>query len=302
MRLNKAQLAVLALITANIIWGAAPPIFKWALADIHPYTLAFLRFAIPPLLMYPFVRHHLKINKKDYLNVLFAGIFGITINIAFFFHGLIHAPSINAALIAGSAPIFIIFYSLLFLKEKPRNKLIIGSLTGLLGVLVVLIVPLFKSWSFVAEGNLSYLIGMLGSVIGMLINRKILRRNSPMALTFWTFCVGGITFAPFFVQEVATFGFLQQVSIQGIIGIVFGVLLSSLAAYFLQNWALKYLTAADVSVFAYIDPVVTIVVAAPLLHEFPNEVFVIGSFLVLGGILLAEGRLHYHPFQLFLKP
>jgi drug/metabolite transporter (DMT)-like permease len=302
MRSNKAQLAVLALITANFIWGAAPPIFKWALTDVHPYTLAFLRFAIPPLIMFPFVRHQLKINKKDYINVLFAGLFGITVNIAFFFHGLLQAPSINAALIAGSAPIFIILYSLLFFKEKPKGKLIIGSLIGLMGVLVVLIVPLFKSGSIVAEGNVSYLIAMLGSVIGMLINRKILKRNSPMALTFWTFCVGGITFTPFFVQEVSRYGFLQQISMQGIVGILFGVLLSSLAAYFLQNWALKYLTAADVSVFAYIDPVVTILVAAPLLHEFPNGVFVIGSFLVLGGILLSEGRLHYHPFQLFLRP
>lgn len=67
----------------------------------------------------------------------------------------------------------------------------------------------------------------------------------------------------------------------------------SLAAYFLQTWALKYLTAADVSVFTYIDPVVTLLVAAPLLGEFPDGVFVSGSVLVLLGIFMAEGRFHW---------
>lgn len=301
MHLSKSQTAVLALILANMIWGAAPPLFKWALHDIHPYTLAFLRFALPALIMFPFVRNSLKVHRKDRLKLVFIGIFGITINIIFFFQGLLIAPSINAALIASSAPIFIIFYSFLFLREKPKRKLITGSFIGLLGVVLVLGAPLILDGKIAALGNLFFLFAMLGGVIAVLLVRQVMRRNNPLAITFWSFAIGGVGFLPFFAKEVKQFGFLPNLTPQGLIGLLFGVFFASLTAYFLQTWALKYLTAADVGVFTYIDPVITILVAAPLLGEFPDAIFVAGTFFVLLGILLAEGRLHYHPFHLFLK-
>ncbi len=301
MQLTKSQLAVVALIVANMIWGAAPPIFKWALADIHPYTLALLRFVVPALIMYPFVRGKLKINKKDYFNIILIGFFGITVNIIFFFHGLMQAPSINAALIGSSGPIFIIFYSLLFLREKPKRKLILGAHIGLLGVLFVLITPLFKNGNLAAIGNFYYLVSMLGGVVAVLLVRRVMKRNDPIAVTFWSFVTGSIGFIPFFINEVQSYGFLQNLNPQGVIGLIFGIFLSTLAAYFFQIWALKYLTAADVSVFTYIDPVVTLLIAAPLLGEFPDSTFVFGTVFVLLGILMAEGRFHWHPFHLFLK-
>lgn len=284
-----------------MIWGAAPPIFKWALADIHPYTLALLRFVLPVLIMLPFMRGRFWVHPKDRVYLFIIGFFGITINIIFFFQGLLIAPSINAAIIGSSAPIFIIFYSLLFLREKPKKKLILGAHVGLIGVVIVLAAPFLRDGNLAALGNFFYLIGMFGGVAAVLLVRRVMKRNNPVAITFWSFVAGSVGFVPFFVKEVNEFGFLPVISFQGMVGLIFGIFLSTLAAYFMQTWALKYLTASDVSVFAYIDPVVTILVAAPLLGEFPDSAFVFGTFFVLLGILLAEGRVHYHPFHLFLK-
>jgi len=35
---------ILAIIIAEVIWGAAPPIFKYSLQEVPPFTLAFIRF------------------------------------------------------------------------------------------------------------------------------------------------------------------------------------------------------------------------------------------------------------------
>lgn len=301
MNLSKHQLAVGGLIIANLIWGAAPPIFKWALTDIHPFTLAFLRFFIPALILLPLARGHLSIHKKDYSNIFLVGFFGITINIVFFFLGLMQAPSINAALIASSGPVFIILISYFFLKDKPKSKVIKGGLIGLVGVLVVLITPFLKGGNLTAIGNIYYLFSMIASVIAVLVVRKIMKRNHPMAVTFWSFLIGAAGFLPLFIGEIKEFGFLPNLTIEGMVGLTFGIFFSSLIAYYLQTFALKYVTASDVGVFTYIDPVVTILVAAPLLGEFPDGVFVIGTVLVLLGIFMAEGRFHWHPFHLFLK-
>ena len=258
MRLSKNQLAVVALITANMIWGAAPPIFKWALHDIHPFTLAFLRFFIPALILLPFCWKKLHLKPNVFFKMIIINLFGITINIIFFFQGLLRAPSINAALIGSSAPVFIILFSLFFLKEKPRKKLITGSLIGLLGVMLVLGAPLILDGKLAAVGNLFYLFAMFGSVIAILILRGVAKKNDPVTLTFWSFLMGSTGFIPFFVNEVHHYGFLPHLTYQGLTGLLFGIFFSSLTAYFLQTWAIKYLTAADVSVFTYIDPVVTI--------------------------------------------
>lgn len=301
MKLNKSQSAILALIAANIIWGAAPPIFKWALQDIGPFTLAFLRFAVPALIILPFFFKKLQVHEEDRIKVVLIGFFGITVNILFFFQGLLQAPSINASLIASSAPIFIVLFSLFFLKEKPKQKLITGSAIGLLGVFVVLAAPLLKHGNLAPLGNLYYVVAMIGAVAAIILGRQVMRRNSAISITFWSFAFGAVGFIPFFMYEVGQIGFLPNLSLQGFVGLIFGIFFSSLAAYFLHMYGLKYLTASDVSVFAYIDPMVTILVAAPLLGEFPDLAFVIGSVLVIYGILRSEGRFHWHPFHLFLK-
>ncbi|EKE12839.1 MAG: hypothetical protein ACD_13C00135G0001, partial [uncultured bacterium] len=51
LSLQTKQQAILALIVANIIWGAASPIFKLSLQNIPPFTLAFLRFFLGSILL-----------------------------------------------------------------------------------------------------------------------------------------------------------------------------------------------------------------------------------------------------------
>src|SRR5258708_287477 len=106
MNLSKRQLAILALIANNIIWGAAPPIFKWSLIGIPPFTLAFLRFFIACILIFPFICKDLSIKNKDIPKLFILAVFGIVINISFFFLGLQRATSIDVSIIASAAPVF----------------------------------------------------------------------------------------------------------------------------------------------------------------------------------------------------
>src|SRR3989344_4024338 len=116
------QKGIIALIVANIIWGAASPIFKFSLQNISPYFLAFIRFYGASLIFLYFAYPHLKINKKDYGKGFFFFIFGVTINITFFFLALKNTQAINVPIIASSGPIFGYLFSILILKEKSSLK------------------------------------------------------------------------------------------------------------------------------------------------------------------------------------
>lgn len=296
--LSPHQKAILALVAANIIWGAASPIFKWSLTNIQPFTLAFLRFFCASLILLPFVFRNLEIKKEDWLNLILLTFSGVTFNISFFFLGLRLAPSIDAPIIATAGPIFLLLGSFFFLKETLKKRIVLGTIIGLLGVLLIVLRPLFENgWDFAILGNFFFILATLGGVAHALFVKKIIAHYEPVVLTFWAFFIGGLTFLPFFLYEINQYGFLPNLAIPGITGILFGIFLCSALAYFLFHWAIKQLLAQEVGVFTYLDPIIAIVIAYPLLGEIPTPTYLLGSTFVFLGIFIAQGRIPYHPFQ-----
>lgn len=303
MNLSSTKKAILALIIANILWGMGPPIFKWSFANVHVFTLAFLRFAIPTILLGILANKQVSVRREDIRKIIVVGLFDITLNILLYFIGILYTESINASIIASASPVFLILGSILFLKEKPSKKMLLGNLIGLTGVLLIVVQPIFQKTVHASVfGNILLVLSAMAAVIGTIFARKIAKEYSAITITFWSFVVGTTTFFPFFVRDVFTYGFLPHIEFQGYFGIVYGALLCSFTAYFIYFWALKYVPASETGVFSYLDPIAGIMIAAPLLGEYPTPFFLFGAFLVFAGIYVAERRINYHPFhKLFRK-
>ena len=122
MKISNRHVAIIALIIANIIWGASSPIFKWSLENVQPFTLAFLRFFIASLILWPFALPHITLKIKDIPKIILLAAIGITIHISLFFLGLKLTSSINVPIIGASAPIFLMIVAFLYLHEKPKRK------------------------------------------------------------------------------------------------------------------------------------------------------------------------------------
>ena len=296
MSSNKS--AIIALALASIIWGATAPIMKLTLAVVPVFTLAFLRFGTASLLLLPFVLKKLAIKEKDWPLVIAAAILGVTLNISFFFLGLKNAPSINAPIIASSGPIILILGSIFFLHEKPKKKVLLGTFISLIGVLIIIARPLFEAGFDLTAviGNFYFVIATIAAVIHTLLAKELSSRYSALVISFWSFLIGSLSFFPLFWQETYSHGPII-LDIRGITGLVFGIFLSSTLAYSIYHWAIKQISASEVGVFTYIDPVVATVIALPLLKEVITPLFILGSFFVFSGIFVAEGRIHYHPFH-----
>ncbi|MCL4363831.1 DMT family transporter [Patescibacteria group bacterium] len=296
---------ILALIVANVIWGAASPIFKFAFTNIPPFTLAFLRFFLAGLIFVPFcIGHWQKLTLRQWLELMLVAFFGISLNISFYFIGLETTQSINAPIIASSAPIIIYALSIVFLGEKPKSKKTFGMLISLLGVLVIIFSPFFFGGQRMVlgeiKGNILIFISNIGAVLQTLFGKDSLKKINAYQASLITFLAGSLFFIPYMNTELKTWSF-SQLNSAGLIGIVFGVVLCSALAYFLFYYGLSKIDAGDAGIFTYIDPVAAVVIAIPLLHEYPDLFYFLGSFLVFGGIYLAEGRIHWHPFHLLKK-
>jgi len=294
---------IVCLIIANIIWGAAAPVFKFSLSNIPPFTLAFIRFFFASFLFLPFLRkeHFLSLNWNYFWKIILGlSVFGVFINITFFFLGLQRTESINAPVIASSGPVFLFIFSILFLREKPKWKVLLGMMVALVGAMVIIFEPFFlgqetKIELNQLEGNFFLLLATLGAVFYPLIIKSVLEKVNSYLVTFIGFFFGSLLFLPFVFLEFKTWN-LNQLNSAGWIGIIFGVFLSSALAYFLYSYGLSKIKTQEVGLFTYIDPVVAVIIAIPLLSEYPSILFLIGAGFVLLGIFIAEKRIHYHPF------
>lgn len=299
---------VVALIITNIIWGGAAPIFKFALENIPPFTLAFIRFFFAALLFLPFILFRkYSLTKKQLFDICLGAFFSITINISFFFLALPKTDSINAPIIASSQPIFLFLLSVFFLREKPRQRVFWGIVTSFMGVLFIILSPLFLNHGTTflqkgtaIEGNIFLVIATLGQVFQTIILKNVLRKINHFVVTSIAFLFGSITFIPFMIPELQVWSF-SQLDIRGWVGIIFGVIFSSALAYGLFIYGMSKMEAQEVGIFSYIDPVIAVILAIPLLGEYPTPTFFIGSFLVFIGIIIAERRLHWHPFHRIRK-
>lgn len=291
----KKSLPILALIAASVIWGAAAPIFKWSIQNIPIFPLIFVRFFIASIFLIPFLKTT-KIKLSDFGSVSLLGIFGITINSGLFFLGISLTSSINAGLMAASGPIFTILAAKLFLKENGSKKLIVGALVGLFGVLLISGQSILKEGiSTDLLGNLLLIVSIWGTVGHEIMIKKLQLKYDSVLLTYAMFLVGALTFLPLaYYQLVQNPEFLLHIDIRGTTGIVFGIFLSSLAAYFLWNWGFSKMAAGKGSVFLYADPAASVLIALPLLGEKLTALDIVGAFFIFAGIFIAEKRIHYH--------
>lgn len=305
MKLSTIQKAFVALAIANVIWGAAAPIFKLSLQNIPPYTLAFWRFFLGALLLLLLLGRKAQLrltSRQDLISLIGYAFCGITLNIIFFFLGLKLTYAINAPVIASAQPILTLFLALSFLREKFVWRKFWGMILGTAGILMIILEPLLEAGvdgSIV--GNIFLLVATLGAVGQTIIGKNLMHRHDPLALTFWAFIIGSASFLPLALWEYSALPNLYAaLDWRGYLGIVYGAVFSSAAGYGLFGWGLSKISATDASMFTYLDPIVGTVIAYFLLHEPITLLFLVGSTLIFAGIFWAEGRLHYHPVSRIL--
>ncbi len=306
--MNTVQQGILALIIANAIWGFASPIFKWSLTNIPPFTLAFWRFFLAAIILGIYLRAKgeliiPRLTGRLWFKLVWYALTGITGNIIFFFLGLQKTLSVNAPVIASAQPLLIFLVAPFLLGETVRLRKKIGMVVGTLGIGAIVLEPLYYSGlDGDLVGNLYLVLATVFAVLATLTGRTLFRDRNPLLLMFWAFIIGFLSFLPLAVWETGSNPSLYALlDIKGLVGVGYGALFSSAAAYSLFAFGLSRISASESSMFAYIDPIAGTVLAYFMLHEPITLPFLIGSVLIFGGIFIAEGRINYHPIRKLLR-
>lgn len=304
--------SILAIVIANLIWGMAAPITKLALTEIGPIALLFLRMIIASLILFPFVlRHEYLFTAREQFFIAVSGIVGIFVPIALINIALPLVPSINLPIINSISPFILVILAYVFFHEKVSRNKYIGMAFGLLGVTCITAFPiLFKqpgevlgifSDSFgvlvtplspttaAVVGNLLMVVAVVFGSVGTLLIKRI-NHIPGHVIAFWQFALISCLVLPFALFENASL-FNMTIGVNGLVGVLFLGIFSSVVAYSLHNTAIQKSTMADVGLLSYVSPIGAMFIAIPFLHEYPNIWFIIGSSLVLFGVWYAGRKI-----------
>ncbi|MBI2315013.1 DMT family transporter [Candidatus Daviesbacteria bacterium] len=303
--LFKKPIPYLALLLAHIIWGANFVVAKVTLQEFPPMALAMLRFAFASLLLAPFFlaeTKKIKIDKKDLPKLIAIGILIITLNITFFFEGMRRTTAIDASILSLVIPLLSVLSGWWFLKEKIYLVNLFGIALGLIGALMIIGLPQLAVGNLPAQmliGNLLIILAAVCWVAGATLSKRILSKYSYLVVTAIAFMVGTITmFIPAGFEYLQNPTWINQVTILGVLGLIYMVLLSSISAYFLFEWGLSKTSITIANLFQYIEPFVATALAVLLLGEKISTSFLIGGVLIAAGAYLGtlfkEGHHHHH--------
>lgn len=219
-----------------------------------------------------------KWDKKEILRTLLCGVF-IVLNWVFLFKAFEEMSISIAISIYNLAPIFVLIFGALFLKEKMTIQALLATLTCFIGSMFIIGLNNFMSLSeFMKSGFIWALLSALFYAFTMLTSKTITKLSS-YALTYIQTAVGIIILLPF-----VNFSLFEGLTTSNWLYILGTGFIHTGFVYYLFFDSIRSLSTILVSVLVFVDPVVAILLDMLLLDFMPSFMQTAGIVLIFGGI------------------
>ncbi|MBV9618473.1 MAG: EamA family transporter [Verrucomicrobia bacterium] len=284
---------VLAFAALYVIWGSTYLGILFAIQSIPPFLMAGARFFLAGLIMFVIARTvgPLRSTWAEWRTALIVGACllvggngGVTISEKFIETGL-------ASLIVATVPIYITLLGWLFgMTPRPQPIVWLGLAGGFFGVALLLGPALRFSGNGGSHPAIGMSILLVGSFLwsaGSLYSRTAKHSASPfLAAAQQMFCGGvlliivglcggeGKQFHPANVTTLSLWAFGYLVLVGAIIGYT---------AYF---WLLRHCDPAKVATYAYVNPIVAVMLGALFAHETVMLRTLLAAVLIIGSVAL----------------
>ncbi|MDR2145809.1 MAG: DMT family transporter [Tannerella sp.] len=258
-----------ALFVAYIIFGLNTPIAKKALEHEELFSaqaLTFYRICGAAVLFWIvslFTKRE-TVSFRDLILLFTASLFGISVNQMTFLAGLAETSPIDASVIVTTAPIMTMILAAFILKEPVTWKKAIGVLIGASGALLLIFTgDTSKQHQTNTVGNLLCLASVVSFSVYLTAFKQIILKYSAVTIMKWMFLFAALCCLPVCWNDIVTVnysGFTTDLYLE----IIYIVAFASFVAYLLLPIGQKLLRPTIVSMYNYIQPVVSSLVAVAL--------------------------------------
>ena len=287
---HKAKVWI-ALWTVYIIWGSTYLGIELAGETMPPFFGAAVRFLVAGMLMLGIVAWRrgsdaLRLTRGEAASAAFVGVLLPGANSLLFLTEK-QVPIGLASLIIASIPLWVVLLRLAA-RERPDLISTLGLLVGFAGI-AVLVRPGGGS------GSLGYLLlTVLAAFLwafGSFLSPRLPVPRDAFAATAYEMLAGGVVLCTAALIAYSP-GELNPVhySARSIFGLVYLIVAGSLVGYSAYAWLLANAPIAQVSTYAYVNPVIAIALGAIVLGESITWQIVGGALLIIAAVALVVRR------------
>ena len=236
------------------------------------------------LLFIALSKRSFKIEQKDYVRLFLCAIFGIVINQIFFFEGLSRTSPINTSLIMSGIPITVFILSIAFIKEKMNAWNLFGLLLSATGAVILLLDSRGK-FEGLFIGDVFILINAISYGIFLILARQLMRTYDSVTVIFWIFLMGACLSFPYSYLNYTTTDWLH-IPTYAWLSLGFIVVFATIVNYYIGVDVLKDISPAVSSMYVYIQPIVTTLVALYFGSDALDDKKLLSSIAILVGVYL----------------
>ncbi|MGZ8867583.1 MAG: EamA family transporter [Thermoanaerobaculia bacterium] len=289
---HERSMAIAAFLTVCIVWGTTYLAIRIAIETIPPFALTSIRFVIAGLVMAAFAvwrGERLPRDRATLLNLALVGFLMVGVGNLAVVWAEQWVPSGLAALFVSTAPLWmVVIESFRTHGERIDLRTGIGMAIGFAGV-ALLVTPggAGPSWNLAFfAGALAIQIGdiawQLGSIRGKYHLKHVpLLASASLQMLFGGVIVGVLSLA---IGEPARFA----LNIRTFAALAYLTIFGSIIAYSAYVYALAKLRTTKVSLYAYVNPVVAVILGWLILDESLTTISVIAMVTILAGVALVQ--------------
>lgn len=271
-----------------LIWGSTWMGIKIGLEDAPPFISLSLRYSLSVIILYSIIlikRYKFPTkNFKELLKFAYPGLFIYGGSYILVYIGELYISSSLTSVLFASFPLFVAILSILIIKTEKLNRMAWFGLTlGFLGIVTVF----YDSLQFSGNLFLGCLLILSSSFLaayGMIIHKKNFANENVYIATALQMTLGLVPMllGALIFEDFSDF----TITYKSIGSIIYLAVFGSVIAFSGYYWLMRHITAVNVSLIAFITPIIALLIGIGMFGETLSLGTWIGSGIILSGVFL----------------
>lgn len=289
-------LVILAFATVYVVWGSTYFFIQKALAGFPPFILGSFRFLVAGVLLMSWCifKGEKIFDKNSVKHAAIGGLLMLGVG-----NGLViwveqSIPSGLVAILVSSAAFWFVILDKPKWGENLSNKsTVAGLIIGFIGVILLFAEQLFQTLTQNQSntqiiGIILLLLAPIGWAAGSLYSKHTSDNKISVSVnTAWQMLAAGFAFIPggLITGEFKSFNW-QTIPTEAWLSVGYLIIFGSIAAFSAYVWLLTVRSATQVSTYAYVNPVVAVLLSVVFTAERVTFIQIIGLVVILASVLL----------------
>ena len=281
---------LLAFAIIYLVWGSTYLAIRVGVLEMPPFLMAGMRFTLAGIALYAWMRITgvPSPNWREWKAATLLGALMFLMDYACLFWAEQRVPSGIAAVILAAIPVCITILEIIFLRtQRLTIRLGLGLLVGIIGV-AVLMNPAASLGEAPLDrrGAIALLVACLGWSIGTIVSKRVPQPKSKPMSAAAQMLTGGVMLL-LLAAMAGEFGrfHLEEISGKAWFSVFYLILAGSIVSYTAYVWLLDYESPTKVGTYAYVNPVVAVIIGSALGGEVVGRRTMLGMALILVSVV-----------------